>query len=186
MVERKVKGTMLVEQVKMIRGNKDGDWKKYLKPEDWEIINKRILPSEWYPFELYKRCGWATFQVLGQGNLDLVRLRGRFRGKELFENVYKSCIISQDPAASLSRFVTIYAQLFNFSTLRFENASNNHIKIYHDPEYVNDPAIMPYCYNLMGHLEVLVEMAGGRNVKVELKGKHWEGAATTIFDINWE
>ncbi len=49
MAERKVKGTMVVDQVKLIRGNKSMNWSKYLKPEDWEAINKRILPSEWYP-----------------------------------------------------------------------------------------------------------------------------------------
>ncbi len=176
---------MLLDQVKTIRGNKSRDWSKYLKPEDWETINKRILPSEWYPLELYRRLGLATFNVLGQGNVDIVRLRGQIRGKELFETIYKSLITPQDPMTTLSRFVVAYGQLFNFSLLKFENAGTGHAKIFHDYSS-SDPVTKPYCYNLMGHLEVLVEMAGGRNVNVEFKAKQWEGAATTIFDINWE
>jgi hypothetical protein len=185
MVERKVKGTMLVDQVKMIRANKGLDWSKHLNPADWETINKRILPSEWYPLELYRRCGLATFNVLAQGNLDLVRLRGRFRGKELFENVYKSAIIDKDPAASLTRFVTMYAQLFNFSSLRFENVGKGHAKLFHDYDR-RDATSTPYCYQLMGHLDVLIEMAGGKNAKIEFPAKQWEGAPLTIFDITWE
>ncbi len=86
---------------------------------------------------------------------------------------------------TLSRFVVVYGQLFNFSFLKFENAGPGHAKIFHDYDR-SDPVTKPYCYNLMGHLEVLAEMAGGRNVNVELKAKQWEGAPTTIFDINWE
>jgi hypothetical protein len=186
LADRKVKGTMLVDLVRMIRANKDKDWGKHLTPEDWNIINKRILPSEWYPLEIFQRCGMATFQLLAQGNLDLVRLRGRIRGKELFENVYKSLIISQDPAASLSRFVTVYGQLFNFSSLRFENLGKGHAKIHHDYDASRNPGTMPYCHQLMGILDVLVEIAGGKNVKIELDAKQWEGATKTIFDITWE
>ena len=45
MSDEKVKGTMMIDQVRMIRGNKDKDWNKYLKPEDWNKINTKILPS---------------------------------------------------------------------------------------------------------------------------------------------
>ena len=44
MSDEKVKGIMLVDQVRMIRGNKDKDWNKYLKPEDWNIINRNDTP----------------------------------------------------------------------------------------------------------------------------------------------
>ena len=185
MAERKVKGTMLVDQVKLIRGNKGMDWSKYLKEEDWVAINKRILPSEWYPLELYRRCGLATFHVLGQGNLDIVRLRGQIRGKELFAGVYKTAIIPQDPMTTLSRFIMLYSQLFNFSNLKFENVGKDHAKIFHDYDR-NDPVTKPYCYQLMGHFDVIIEIAGGKNVKIEFLAKQWEGAATTIFDITWE
>jgi hypothetical protein len=186
MADRKVKGTMLLNLVRMIRANKSQNWNKYLKPEDWEVINKRILPSEWYPLEVFQRCGVAIFQVLAQANLDIVRQSGRMQGKKLFENVYKSVVISQDPAATLSRFVTVYNQFFNFSTVRFENAGMSHVQIHHDYDTSQHPGTVPYCYQLMGILDVLVEVAGGKNIKIELKAKQWEIAPTTIFDITWE
>ncbi len=185
MAERKVKGTMLIDQVKQIRANKDKDWDKYLKPEDREIISGRILPSTWYPLELYQRCGLAVFQVLGGGNPDLARLRGKIRGKELFGDVYKNIVAKKDPMTALRSFVKIYGGLFNFSTIELEKIEEKHAIIKHDydPE---DPGNMPYCYTLMGHLDVLVEMTGGKNVKIELTSKQWEGAPVTIFDITWE
>jgi len=77
MDEKRVKGTLLLDYVCMIRANKDKDWQKYLKPEDWEIINGRILPSLWYPYETFERAGMATFYVLGGGNFDAVRAWGK-------------------------------------------------------------------------------------------------------------
>jgi hypothetical protein len=35
-------------------------------------------------------------------------------------------------------------------------------------------------------LEVLVRMTEGKNGKVEIGAKQWEGAPATIFDITWE
>jgi hypothetical protein len=64
-----------MDQVRLIRGNKDHEWDSYLKPEDWEIITQDILPSAWYPLETYQRCGWAVFNILGGGDPNLARLR---------------------------------------------------------------------------------------------------------------
>ena len=56
MSDEKVKGTMMIDQVRMIRGNKDKDWNKYLKPEDWNIIKGMILPAAWYPYHQISPC----------------------------------------------------------------------------------------------------------------------------------
>jgi hypothetical protein len=162
MSDQKVKGTMMVDHVRMIRGNKDKDWNKYLKPEDWNIIKGKVLPSAWYPLDTYKRCGNATFQLLAGGNSELTRLRGRIRGKELFETTYKHIISEHNPMEALGSFVNLYGQLFNFSFLEFKEIGAKHACVSHhyDP---SDPDNLPYCYQLMGHLDTLVEMAGGEN-----------------------
>lgn len=185
MTERKVKGSMLMDQVRLIRNNKDRDWDKYIEPEDWEIIKGTILPSKWYPLELYRKFGWATFNVLAEGRVDLVRLRGLARGRELFGDIYKNVVVDNNPMESLNRFVTVYGLLFNFSTLKFEKVGDKHARVLHDydPE---DPTNIPYCHQLMGHLDALIEMTGGKNIKNEIIEKQWEKAPATIFDITWE
>jgi hypothetical protein len=186
MSDEKVKGTMMADQVRMIRANKDKDWNKYLKSEDWNIIKGMVLPSAWYPLDTYKRCGRATFQVLAGGNTDLVRLRGRIRGKELFESTYKHIISDRNPMNALSSFVNLYGHLFNFSPLEFKKIDAKHACILYSYRDPSDPGNLPYCYQLMGHLDTLVEMSGGTNVKIELKEKIWEGASATVFNIQWE
>jgi hypothetical protein len=185
MSDQKVKGTMLIDQVRMIRGNKDKNWKQYLKPEDWEIINTRILPGAWYPLETYRRCGRAVFQLLAGGNTEIVRLRGRIRGKELFETTYKHVISNNNPMNALSSFVAIYGMLFNVSPLEFNKIDAKHATILHNYDH-SDSGNLPFCYQLMGHLDTLLEMTGGKNIKIELTEKLWEGASATVFDLQWE
>ena len=185
MGEKKVKGSMLVDQVRIIRANKDKDWSEYLGPEDWETIMETILPSTWYPLEIYKRCGWAVFQVIAGGDPNLARMRGKIRGKELFENIYKNIAATKDPMTALKSFVKIYGNLFNFSSLEFEKVGDKHAVVKHDYD-PKDPTNVPYCYTLMGHLEILVEITGGKNVQIEFTSKQWEGAPVTNFDITWE
>jgi hypothetical protein len=185
MEPKKVKGTMLIDLVRMIRGNKELDWNKYLKPEDWNVINERILPSAWYPLEVYQRCGRATFQLLAQGNLELVRLRGRVRGKELFESVYKWITADRTPKEALEQFIRIYGQFFNFSTITFEEVAKGHSKILFDYD-VADRTVELYCYQLMGELDALIEIVGGKNARIKLIAKRWEGAPVTIFDVSWK
>ena len=42
MEEKMVKGTMVLDFVKMVKAHKNLDWNKHLKPEDWEIINSIV------------------------------------------------------------------------------------------------------------------------------------------------
>lgn len=185
MAEKMVKGTILEDFVRLIRANRDRDWDRFLKPEDWEIVNSKVLSSVWYPLGTYQRCGWASFQLLAGGNLELARQQGKFRGKELFEGVYKILLVKQEPGAALDRFVQMYGQFFNFSTIRNERVDEKSMRVYLDYDPA-DPSYESYCYLLMGYLEQLVEMTGGKNIRIGLAAKQWAGSPETIFDISWE
>jgi uncharacterized protein (TIGR02265 family) len=183
--DKKIKGTMLIDQVRLIRKYRDLDWSPYLGPAEWEAISERILPTEWYPLDLYEKCGWATFKVLARGDVEVVRQRGRERGKELFETTYKSLTTIRDPNRALERFVSGYSMLFNFATLRFERVSDLNARIHRDNARAHE-TILPYCHTLMGTLEALISATGGKNVRMEFLAKQWEGDRSTIFDARWE
>lgn len=185
MTGKMVKGTMLIDQVRMIRANKQLDWSRFLTPEDWEFIKQTFLPSSWYPLEWYETCGWATFNVLARGDVELVRLRGRVRGKELFQTVYRNLADGKDPMSALERFVSLYSLLFNFSSLEFRRVADKNAQIVHHYNS-NRPTGKPYCYQLAGHIDSLIEMTGAKNGKVVFITKRWEGDPVTTFDITWE
>lgn len=185
MDDRKVKGTMVLDYARMIRSNKQLGWDKYLQPEDWDIINAKILPASWYPFEFFNRCAIASFQLLAKGNLDLARSDGQRMGKRLFETTYKIFVQTKDPARALNQFVSTYSGLFNFSVLRFKQVGPDHVKIHFSYDGPDKDTI-PYTHQLQGMLETLVEMSDGKNGKVDIASKQWQGAPESVFDITWQ
>lgn len=109
MDDRMVKGSIVLDFVKMVKKYKNLDWNKYLKPEDWEIINTIVLPSKWYPIDFYKRCSMAAFQLISKGDLEGARSNGRLMARHLFETTYKSLGALTDPMLALQKFVQMYA-----------------------------------------------------------------------------
>lgn len=184
MDERKVKGTMLADHVRMIRKFKDKNWDQYLKPEDWKIINARIMDPVWYPLDTYKRCALAVFKLLANGDTKVAQEHGRIRGKDLFTGPYRRVVVAGNPLESIKKFVTMYSLLFNFSSLEVETVSENHVKVQHNFD-TNDQTGRPYCHLLMGYLDTLLEMSGGKNAEISITDKQWDGAPTTVFDIVW-
>jgi len=185
MSERKVKGSILMDYVRMIRANKDREWDKYLTDEDWEIINDRVLPSVWYPLETFRRAGLAAFYELGAGDLDKVRAWGRISLEQLVKGIYKTVISEPDPMKALERFVLLRQQFFNFADMRFEKLGDKHAKIWiaYEPE---EKGAEPYAAQLEGTFQRMVEIAGGVNVKTAVSPGEWEGNKGMEFDIIWE
>jgi hypothetical protein len=100
MAQRQVKGTMILDYVKMIKKYKVLDWNKYLRPEDWELVESTILPSQWYPFDFYRRSSQAAFQLIGGGSLEKAHADGRRMAHRMFETVYMSVIQRKDAGGS--------------------------------------------------------------------------------------
>ncbi len=185
MGEKMAKGSMLIEFIRIIRSFKDLDWNKYLKPEDWDIINSIVLPSKWYPFEFYYRCSFATYKLLAQGKLENAHAYGQAMAKNLVQNTYKSMVQNKDSNQALSQFVSIYGGLFNFGVLKLEKVDSKKVKIHLN--YIGDKeGVSAYCFQLKGMLETLIEASGGKGGKVNISAKQWEGAPATTFDVTWE
>jgi hypothetical protein len=181
--DHKIKGTLLLDFVRMIRAFKDKDWNHYLTPQDWEVINSIVLPSKWYPVDLYKRCSLAAFKLIAQGNFEVARVNGQMSAKRLFETTYKSVTNTPEPITALKRFVMTWGSFSNFSMIKFEQVADKHARI-HRLDSPGDGEI-PFCYQMQGMIETVVEMTGGKSCKVTFLEKAWEGASTTVFNITW-
>ena len=162
MDERKVKGTLMLDYARMIRANQEKDWNKYLNPEDWKIINGTVLPSVWYPFDTWRRCGVAIFHLIAGGNMDLVRMFGRMQVEQMFKNVYTRFLKFSDPEEAIRTFVQVSHQLFNFIVMDYEKIDEKKIKIYVfiDPK---EEGIEAFLMEMRGHFDYIVELTGRKN-----------------------
>src|SRR4051812_47136846 len=83
LVPRNVKGVLFADYVRMIRGQKGVDWSAQLAPADLPFLQQRIEPAQWYPMESFERLGVAILRHVALGDMNAVRMWGRFSADEL-------------------------------------------------------------------------------------------------------
>lgn len=179
-----VKGSLFLDYVRMIKKRKETDWGKYLVPEDFEILDQTILPSQWYPLESYQRLGVATFHEIAGGDVEVVREWGRISLDEM-TNIYKNLINKTDPLRSLEKFKLLRSRFFDFEGLHIEPRPENRVHIKVDLAF-SGVAEEAYGYQMLGSFERLLELSGAKNIQHKFHGKGWKGDPQTIIDLIWE
>jgi len=185
MGENLVKGTMLIDYARLIRANKDRNWSKYLEPEDMEIIKGKIFSSVWYHYKSFERIGMAVFHEIAGSNIETARVFGRFFWKNLLTGVYRTILSDRDPYRCLERYAILREQFFNFATHEIKKLGDKHV---HSIITLGEmsPGLEPFCAQLAGGFDTIMESADCQNPRVEIIQKEWEGAPATIYDISWE
>jgi hypothetical protein len=183
--EKKVKGTMLLDFARMIRGNKNIPWEKYLTKEDLEIVMGGVYAADWYPLETYRRCGLAAFKEIAHENLEIVRQFGRVSMKNMIENTYKMLGQCDDVFESFNKLNKINRIFANFAGPEFEKTGDNSVRmIVVGAE--DEEGIEPMCYMAIGFADHIIERYGGKNIQIEWVKKIWAGDDGISLILTWE
>jgi hypothetical protein len=177
----RVKGTWVLDYARIIRATKDRNWDKYLKPEDWDIINGKVLPSNWYPYDFFLRAAWATFQEVGQGDLEMARSFGKFTLQNMLK-VYKTLVVPGNPAASVEKLASLRRNFFEGGIGTEIPGKGPDWLTYRIPrpgQGEDMEEFKAFSYQLAGNIEELAKQAGARDLKVEFDIKE-EGADITL------
>jgi hypothetical protein len=180
----KVKGTMIIDYVKIIRSNADKDWNLYLEDEDWEIINGQVLSSAWYSYQCFRRLGYAVFKEIAQSDLEAVRFFGKINIKNTLK-IYKGVLVPGDPVASAENFAKLRRNFIkaDADTRMIEHGDNWLKYKVTAPSHEKDAeGLEAFCHQIAGNLEGIVEETGGKNVSVELESTETEGELL----VKWE
>jgi len=163
--ERKAKGVLLVDHVRMIRGAKDPRLVQGLPPEDREIVGSHILASSWYPYGTYARTLDVLFRDIGGSDPEVARDMGRLMASRLLAGPYAMYVKAGDPEATLRGFQVIWKNFFNFGTVRLtpeasaspagQRVLNGQIE-----DFADLPK--PLCFIIQGFLDKTLEMCGAR------------------------
>jgi hypothetical protein len=167
-----VKGTWIMNYIKIIRADKDREWDQYLEPEDWEIINGRVLSSQWYSYESFSRIGLAVFKEAAGSDLGAVRAFGRLMLEDLVK-VYKTILIQGDPHGSVQKFValreTFFKDVEGYTRIIDQGSDWLDYKLMMVERDLKLEAAEAFATQMAGSLEALVEKTGAKNVKVDIK-----------------
>ena len=93
----KIKGIFLKDYVQIVKDTPDLDWKSWLTAEDWEIVNGMVYATTWYPVETMGRIGRGIFEMRSNRNYEVVRMHGRARATESFDEITSNCFSKTIP-----------------------------------------------------------------------------------------
>jgi len=183
-MERRVKGSLFVDYVRMLRSRKDVTWKRYLQEEDLVFLSTHIEPDSWYPMETFARFGLAILDEIAHGDPFLAKAWGRLSADQLV-SIEPEILVKGDPRESVMRLVVHRRSFFDFDVVDLTQLSDNHAEV--RINYGMTPrAEQAACLQTLGFFGRLVEIAGGRAVTAKLIVRTWEGDALTAFTVDWD
>jgi len=183
-VQRRVKGSLFVDYVRMLRSYKATDWSKRLKPEDMSFLVRRIELDEWYPMESFERMGLAILDEIAHGELETVRAFGRVSIDWLCKS-YPNLLAQGDPRDTLMRFHVLRRGFFEYAALEMPSVADGEASV--RVSYGMSPrAEEAASWQTLGFFERLLDVAGAREVRAWFSSRSWAGDSTTVIELRWE
>ena len=183
-MSRRVKGILFAEYVRMIRGHKQYDWHAQLEAEDLAHLSARVDPAGWYPMETFERFGNAILTNVALGQLEAVRMWGRF-SVDQHRAAQPALVEPGDPVETLQRFRVLRATFFDFPALEIPLLLDDQAEVvirYHMGARAEEAA----SFQTMGWFERQLELAGATNVNARLTERSWAGDARTLLSLSWD
>jgi hypothetical protein len=182
--ERRVKGILFVDYVRMLRSRGDVDWSKHLEPVDLGCLVQRVDKEGWYPMATFERMGIAILTEIAQGSLEMVRMFGRASIDWLCQT-YGNLLAPGDPVDTVMRFQVLRRSFFDYPALEVPSIADGEAIVIVSYQ-MGDRAEEAASWQTLGFFERLVEVAGGTDVKAYFTSRSWAGDLVTTIDLKWE
>ena len=175
----KIKGTLLIGIVKLIKTSKDKKLEAYFTDADRRILEGRIIFSTWYPGETGRRLIQAIFEVLGQKNPEAARQWGRFAALTVVPIAYKT-FTELNTFETLKSFREIFPAFVDSPWYKVTVEKPGQIEAqYLDPG--DEPAFIPFAYMMGGWIEGLIELSKGKIIEYKISHEKREGRDAIVF-----
>jgi hypothetical protein len=179
---KNVKGSILVDFVKTIKANKTGVYDRFLTDEDRSVINQHILPSAWYPYETFRNCFNAVFEVVAKKNPDQVKGWGELYGQAIISELYKGFLKQGEPLDYIKKYQVYVKNFFDFGRIEVIEEKPNQVLV----KLVDfDSEFAPLYYMMFGWLKKTLELCGAKDLNAEIAAKSWQDPVDTAFRFRW-
>jgi hypothetical protein len=145
------------------------------------IRYRRITGEMWYPLSWYRALHAAAQDATGMGRV-LARMLGRETTRADFSGVNRVFLFVLSPQALLAKAPRVYEQYFTTGTVSTPEIRRGQARVRFEGCKGFDRNIWD---DMTGSVEVLVELAGGRDVRVEIVSGGDEGDVDTEMTLTW-
>lgn len=151
--------------------------------DDLALLDALIDPAGWYPMESFERMGDAILHEIAAGQLEAVRMWGRFQTDAILR-IHPHLVSSGSPAETLARFQVLRQGFFDYDAVDLPEvlACAARITIAYGMGVVAEEAA---CHQAMGFFERMVEVAGGSGIYATFRRRGWVEGPPTEISISW-
>ncbi|OGP84854.1 MAG: hypothetical protein A2Y95_09200 [Deltaproteobacteria bacterium RBG_13_65_10] len=187
--ERRAKGILVLEHVKIIRKAKDQRLIEGLSSEERRIVASHVLPSSWYPYDFYAKAIDLVHRHVSHSNPEAARDMGRHLGSSLFQGPYAQFLKEEDFEGTARGFITVWRNLFSFGQVTFSkpkpfNADGSMTAMVGNIEGFTDiPRAL--CLMLQGFVEKAFEAAGTKEFSITEISCASLGADKCVYRVAW-
>jgi hypothetical protein len=182
--QRRVKGTLFVDYVRMLRSLGEVDLSQRLEPVDLGYLVQRIDRAAWYPMDTFERMGLAILAEIARGDLENVRMFGRASIDWLCQT-HGNLVAPGDPRDTIMRFQVLRETFFDYSAVEIGSISDGEasILVSYGMGALGEEAAS---WQTLGFFERLLEVAGATQVKAWFSSRAWTGDLVTTVELRWE
>jgi hypothetical protein len=188
-VSSQVKGSAITARIKWVRDHHGEAGvrtvKEQLRPEHRTILEGRVLPHGWVPFELFVDLCETIDRLFGKGDLALVKDLGRFAARANLPTLYRIFYVLGSPEFILSRASRLWDVHYDSGRLETQfgikdgrRGGTLRIVDFATPHRV-------HCLSVLGWAEASVELSGGKGVEGVELGCRAKGDPKCEFQITW-
>jgi len=156
---------------------------KGMEPEYKEVLG-RVLASSWYDEAVFEDFNKAIFKALSAKNLRIMEQIGELAAESSLKGVYRSSLKAGDVPHTLSRASVLWKAFHDTGELSVEvDPERNHAAVrvagYGLPHIGN-------CQNLVGWIRRMIELAGGKNVRMRKRKCVCKGDDVCEMFADWD
>lgn len=171
MSEQLVKGTGIIpvlEYIKEKYGNET--LQNILKrlPAKYQESLKDLFDVKWYPVDILSALYTEILEEIGKGDLKICWELGRYSAEYGLNKIYKFFLKLGSIKLFISKGPAIYSTYYKGSILKILKAEEKYLEI----QLEGMETSIAHLYSIAGWMEKAGELAGGKNVKVELDTKN--------------
>lgn len=153
-----------------------------LPPDERQILGRRLLPAQWYPFTLGESLENTILRVLGEDGRRTFLEMGRRSAEYNLEGVHKVFVHAGNPHGLLCRAPAIYKLYYDTGHRTYEMTGENTCSlITYDSESFSEAD----CLTIIGWHERAVELCSGRHAEVDHPRCRARGDAVCEYLISW-
>jgi predicted hydrocarbon binding protein len=143
-----------------------------------------VIPSSWYDGEIYVDFNKAIQKTLGGKDPDVMEHIGETSAKAGLKGVYSSRLKEADVRMTLSRAASLWKTFHDTGDLTVEFDPNANKAVFKIAGY--ELPHVEACRNLIGWGRKMIELSGGKNVKVNKSKCVCKGDEYCEMSAEWE